>query len=201
MELAELRPGLWRWTAPHPGAETDPEPEGPADWPPDVGSVAYEARDAFVLVDPLLPREHEPFLAEMDARIRRHGRRVAILTTIRFHRRSRDELAVRYGASTSRARAGLPEGVRVIPIPRAGEFVVWLPDVRALIPGDRLLGAPGGLRMCPASWLAYLRNGMTLDGLREALRPLLELPVELVLVSHGDPVLEGGREAIARALD
>jgi len=36
--------------------------------------------------------------------------------------------------------------------------------------------------------------------LREALRPLLGLPVELVLVSHGEPVLEGGREAIAKAL-
>jgi hypothetical protein len=200
MELAELRPGLWRWTARHPAAEPDPEPESPADWPPDVGCVAYEARDAFVLVDPLLPREREPFLAEMDARVRRHGRRVAILTTIHFHRRSREQLAARYRASTSRARAGLPQGVQVIPIPGAREFMVWLPEVRALIPGDRLLGAPGGLRMCPESWLGYLRNGMTLEGLREALSPLLDLPIELVLVSHGDPVLEGGREAIVRAL-
>jgi hypothetical protein len=38
------------------------------------------------------------------------------------------------------------------------------------------------------------------DGLRAALRPLLELPVESVLVSHGEPVLENGRDAIARAL-
>ena len=37
--------------------------------------------------------------------------------------------------------------------------------------------------------------------LREALRPLLDLPVEMVLVSHGEPVLRGGRNAIARALD
>jgi hypothetical protein len=36
--------------------------------------------------------------------------------------------------------------------------------------------------------------------LRAALRPLLDLPVELVLVSHGTPVLSGGRDAIARAL-
>jgi len=36
--------------------------------------------------------------------------------------------------------------------------------------------------------------------LREALAPLLELPVDRVLVSHGEPVLENGREAIARAL-
>ena len=36
--------------------------------------------------------------------------------------------------------------------------------------------------------------------LSDALRPLLDLPVEMVLVSHGEPVLSGGREAIACAL-
>jgi hypothetical protein len=200
MELAELRPGLVRWTARHPAWEPDPEPESPDDWPPDVGCVAYEARDALVLVDPLVPADREPFTAAMDERARRAGGRVVVLTTIAFHRRSRDEVAARYGASTSRAKANLPEGVETIPIRRAGEVMVWLPEPRALIPGDRLLGAGGGLRLCPESWLGYLRNGMTLDGLREALRPLLDLPVELVMTSHGDPVLEGGRGAIARAL-
>jgi len=33
------------------------------------------------------------------------------------------------------------------------------------------------------------------------LRPLLGLPIELILVSHGEPVLDGGREALARAID
>jgi hypothetical protein len=37
--------------------------------------------------------------------------------------------------------------------------------------------------------------------LRTALQPLLELPVEMVLVSHGEPVLSGGREALVQALD
>jgi hypothetical protein len=37
--------------------------------------------------------------------------------------------------------------------------------------------------------------------LREALRPLLDLPVEMVLVSHGEPVLRGGRDAISRVLE
>jgi hypothetical protein len=32
------------------------------------------------------------------------------------------------------------------------------------------------------------------------LTPLLELPVEQVLVSHGEPVLTGGREALAGVL-
>ena len=83
----------------------------------------------------------------------------------------------------------------------AGEAMVWLPKPRALVPGDRLLGDDrGGVRLCPDSWIRYLPSGMRRAELRQALRPLLELPVELVLVSHGAPVLENGRDAIAAAL-
>lgn len=199
--LLELRRGLHRWTARHPEAETDPEPGSSADWGPDVGSVAYEAPDALLLVDPLVPADRSDLHRELDALVRRHGRRVAILTTLRFHRRSREELALRYAASTSRAKKALPEGVETIPIRGARETMVWLPEHRTLIPGDRLLGADGGgLRICPESWLRYLPSKMGRAQLCETLRPLLELPVELVLVSHGEPVLSAGREAIAEAI-
>jgi hypothetical protein len=201
MKLQEIRPGLLRWTARHPEWEADAQPESPADWPPEVGSVAYEAPDAFVFVDPLVPSEPGAFWKAMDGRVKRHGGQVVVLTTISFHRRSRDELVERYGASTSRARKSLPAGVQTIPIRRAGEVMVWLEEHRALVPGDRILGeGGGGLRLCPESWLRYLPSGMTLSGLRDALRPLLELPVEMVLVSHGEPVLVEGRAALARAL-
>ena len=40
----------------------------------------------------------------------------------------------------------------------------------------------------------------THDDLRASLRPLLDLPVELVLVSHGRPLLSDGREALAAVL-
>ena len=173
-------------------------PESPADWPRLVGSVAYEAADGFVLIDPLVP---DDLWASLEERIEAHGRPVRVLTTIGFHRRSRDEVVRRFGATTSRAKASLPEGVETITIRRAGETMVWLPDPRALVPGDRLLGDhAGGLRMCPPSWLRYLDPGLSYDELREALRPLLALPVELVLVSHGEPVLRDGRFAIERAL-
>ncbi len=195
--VRELRPGLLRWTAPHPEWEPG-EPGSTADWPEQVGSVAYESSDAFVLVDPFVPADLWPVL---DEHVRRHGRRVVVLTTVRWHRRSRDEVVARYGASTSRARAALPPGVETIVIRGAGEAMVWLPERRALVPGDRLLGeAGGGLRLCPPSWLRYLGSGLTAEGLRDALRPLLELPIELVLVSHGEPVLGDGREALERAL-
>ena len=133
--------------------------------------------------------------------MRRHGTRVAVLTTIRWHRRSRDAVVQRYEASTSRARSSLPAGVKTIAIRGAGETMIWLPEPRALVPGDRIIGdGRGGLRLCPRSWLRYLPSGLGLEGLRESLRPLLDLPVELVLASHGEPVLAGGREALARAL-
>ena len=45
-----------------------------------------------------------------------------------------------------------------------------------------------------------LSSGITLAALANALRPLLELPIESVLISHGKPVLSGGRAALAEAL-
>jgi hypothetical protein len=91
--------------------------------------------------------------------------------------------------------------VRTVPIRRAGETMVWLEEHRALVPGDRLLGDDEcGLRLPPPSWLRYLSSGMTIDELRSALAPLREMPVEMVLVSHGAPVLRDGAAAIARAL-
>jgi hypothetical protein len=134
--------------------------------------------------------------------VRRHGKPVTVFTTIRWHRRSRDEVMRRLGATHARGGASLPQGVETIRIPRAGETMLWLPGPRALVPGDRLLGdGNGGLRLCPASWLRYLEPGLTLDELRTGLRKhLLDLPVELVLVSHGEPVPADGRAALERAL-
>jgi hypothetical protein len=200
--LRELRPGLYRWTARHPDAEADPQAGSPADWGPEVGSVAYAARDALVLVDPLVRSDRSDLQEELDELVRRHRKPVVILTTLQFHRRSREGLVARYGASTSRAKKALPEGVETIQIRGAGETMVWLPERRALIPGDRLLGEEGGgVRLCPESWLRYLPSKMSQAHLRNALQPLLELQVDMVLVSHGEPVLSGGREALVRALD
>ncbi len=200
-ELRELRPGLFRWTALHPEAHPSRTPGGVDDWGPEVGSVAYAAPDALLLVDPLVPADRPALQTELDDLVRSHGRPVRIITTLKWHRRSRDALAGRYEASTSRARESLPTGVETVTIRGAGETMVWLPRERALVPGDRLLGDDaGGLRLCPDSWLRYLPSGMRQEGLGGALRPLLDLPVELVLVTHGEPVLAGGRDAIARAL-
>ncbi len=197
---AELVPGIWRWTADHPGWRPDAAEGSPGDWERAVGCLLCEVGGAAVFIDPLVPADEPAFWRWADARVAAADRCLA-LTTIGFHRRSREVVARRYGASTSRARAALPEGLESVPLTGAGEVMFWLADRGALICGDRLLGAPGGgVRMCPESWLGYLDSGLTADGLRELLRPLLELPVERVLVSHGEPVLARGREALAEAI-
>ena len=74
------------------------------------------------------------------------------------------------------------------------ENVFWLVGYRALVPGDTLIADDaGGVRMCPESWLGYSKPRVGHAELREALAPVLDLPVERVLVSHGEPVVAGGQ--------
>jgi hypothetical protein len=193
-----IAPGLWRWLAAHPDWEADAQPGGPMDWDELVGSVLYELPQAAVLFDPLLPRDdREAFLAWLDETVA--GRPVRILTTIHWHRRDRDELAARYRDQTPGAFNEIPRGVAPKPLRGAGETPYWLAQPRALVCGDRVLGdGQGGLALCPESWLAEV--AVDRAGLAQQLKRLLELPIELVLVSHGDPVLHDGRAALARAI-
>lgn len=197
-EPVELIPGLMRWTAPHPAWKGPGEPGGPSDWPRIVGCVLYEAPEAVTLIDPLVPADgREDFLAWLDTRV--GGRPVSMLTTIRWHRRDRKELAERYRANTSRAWNTVPRGVVPKPLRGAGEVAFWLVDAGALIPGDSLLGTgDGDLRLCPEDWLEDVRADRR--GLASLLRPLLELPITRVLVSHGEPILSDGRLALDRAI-
>lgn len=195
--VQEIAPGLWRWTARHSAWVPNAEPDSPDDWEQFVGCVLYERPDAAIFIDPLVPADDQSFWEWADQRVA--GRRVFVLTTLSPHRRSREEVAGRYGASTSRAQRNLPAGVQPIVLRGAAETMFWLPDVRTLVPGDRILGARGGrLRLCPESWLYWV--SVDRDGLRLLLEPLLELPIERVLVSHGQPVLSDGARALARCL-
>jgi glyoxylase-like metal-dependent hydrolase (beta-lactamase superfamily II) len=214
VEVGEIAPGLWRWTTRHP--EWTPANEG---WEPEVGCVYYEARDAVVLIDPLVPvdaGERDRFWRSLDRDVAALARPLAILLTVFWHERSAAELADRYPRTSVWAHARavarlevqvtnpftlddrLPSGVQAFDANRRDEVVYWMPEHRALVAGDVLLGdGRGGVRVCPDSWLP---DGVTPSAFRVSLRPLLQLPVERVLVSHGEPVLENGRELLARAL-
>lgn len=196
--VREIAPGLVRWTAAHPEWRGEADPGGPSDWPREVGSVLHELAEVVVLIDPLVPEQgREEFLDCLDARIA--GRAVSILTTIRWHRREREQLAERYRGRGRRAWNAVPRGVVPKPMRGAGETLYWLAGAATLVAGDSLLGdGHGGLEVCPESWLADVR--VDRRGLTLMMRTLLELPVERVLVSHGDPVLADGRAALAHAL-
>jgi glyoxylase-like metal-dependent hydrolase (beta-lactamase superfamily II) len=204
MQVKELTPGLWRWTGRHPDWQAG------EDWDEDVGCVYYEGPDRIALIDPLIPPEApDRFLAALDRDVERLGRPVAIVLTCYWHRRSADDLAGRYGGTvwatdeSANARdisvtGGVPSGIEAIEVPRLGEIVFWIPEHAALVPGDILLGdGSGGIRICPDSWL---KEEVRSEPVRRALEPLLDLPVERVLLSHGEPVLSGARAALERAL-
>jgi len=186
VNVTELAPGLWRWTAPHPDwKESD-------DWEQEVGCTYYEAPDVTVLIDPLLPPERDRFFEALDRDVERRGLPVAILLTVPWHDRSASELVERYAAGEE-----APAGVEPFAVPEVDETLWWLPEHATLVAGDVLLGAGGGIEVCPDSWLDR-RSSHT--AIRAALAPLLDLPVERILVSHGDPVLEGARAGLERAL-
>jgi hypothetical protein len=193
----EVAPGLWRWSVPHPDWRPDAVPGSYGDWPREVGCVLHETDEQAVFFDPLI--DSDALWEWVDDRCA--GKRVTVLTTIGWHRRSRPELVERYSASTSRSKANLPRGVEPFVVPGAGETIFWIPEHRALITGDRIIGAAGGgLRLCPVSWMRYLKTPLTGEQLRARLLGLLALPVERVLVSHGGPVLSGGSQALAQIL-
>jgi len=165
-------------------------------WEEDVGCVAVETDDGLVFIDPLDPPEDLP-------------RPEHVLLTVYWHDRSARDVGAAHVWSTRRGArplgnrgvrvtdhvedGGLPGGIEAFQTARPSEVVYWVPSERAIVVGDVLLGAGAKprptdepLRLCPERWL----GAKTHDDLRASLRPLLELPVEQVLVSHGAPVLE-----------
>jgi glyoxylase-like metal-dependent hydrolase (beta-lactamase superfamily II) len=194
--LHEIAPGLRRWTGLHD------------EWKEEVAGVALDTDDGLVLIDPIEPPRA----------VRRPDH---VLLTVFWHARAAGDLGARHVWASSRSVRRLrnrevtvtdpfepddvlPGGVQAFETARDGEVVFWLPRQRAVVVGDVLLGAGAKpratsdpLRLCPERWLGRASHA----DLRESLRPLLDLPVQRVLVSHGEPVLRAGRAALAAVLD
>ena len=199
MEVQELRPGLWRWTAPHP------QWEHAEHWGPEVGSVYAELPDALVVIDPIVPAdEDELFWSALDRDVERVARPVQVLLTVHWHERSVAAVLDRYHATLWRPeeRGELPGGVRAEVVHGSDwvEALFYLEPHRALVAGDLLIGADGGIEL-PVPWFPKAEQEWAVSTLRPELRARLsELPIELVVVSHGEPVLTDGRAALDRAL-
>jgi hypothetical protein len=72
------------------------------------------------------------------------------------------------------------------------DLLLWLPSINAIVTGDSLSDFGDGLDIQLGG-----RKHVTRDDVIRRLRPLLDLPVELVLPAHGDPT---DRAALERVL-
>jgi hypothetical protein len=213
MEVNELAPGLWSWTATHP------EWQSGHGWDADVRCFYIEAEDATLVVDPLVPDdEPERFWRALDRDVDRRARPVAVLLTQAAHARSAGDIAARYdagvwGNESARPKVGgarfhalasgdaTPGGGRVLAFdqePGGTGTPLFFPDRRALSVGDVFIAVDGELRV----WWAHgaSTGSWYRERLLPSLRGWLELPVDHILVAHGEQV-SGGREAIAAALE
>jgi glyoxylase-like metal-dependent hydrolase (beta-lactamase superfamily II) len=195
--VRELRPGLWHWEATHP------------DWvhegkPGVVSSYAIADPERLVLIDPLAVPEA---LLERTA-----GRVPAIVLTCPWHRRDAHRLVEELGAqvyvpprdpqdpdpvegTVFGEGERLPFGIEAYLGLERNDLVLWIERHRALVFGDTLVDLGDGVD------LAWLRDGQTLDNAAAILAPLLELNVELVLPTHGQPADRASLEqALARSV-
>jgi glyoxylase-like metal-dependent hydrolase (beta-lactamase superfamily II) len=219
--VRELSPGLWHWQAPHPEwRETEP-------WDPNVSSYAIDDGERLLLFDPLgVPSELLDMAAgretaivltapwhERDAESLVDQLDAPVYTPLPD---SAQFLMDTYGITAEQAGDGspdvvwllrenkgeahpyeagdrLPFGADVFPGHKLNDTVLWVERKRAVISGDTLVDFGQGLEINER----WLRPGVTREEVAAGLRPLLELPVEHVLATHGGPY---DRAALERAL-
>jgi glyoxylase-like metal-dependent hydrolase (beta-lactamase superfamily II) len=200
VELRDVAPGLWIWRLEHPRWKPG---QG---WEPIVASTCVASRGETLLLDPLAPPENTgEFWKRLDARPP-----TAVVVLKPDHVRDVDLFVRRYSARAFGPRlffredipktdlqfiepgSQLPGGLVALYDGRGrNETPLWLPEQRTLVFADALT-APGGEMRVWASPAHYERA-------LPALRALLDLPFERVIVSHGEPVHT--RAAFERALD
>ena len=188
-ERADVAPGLWLWRQPHPDWR-----EG-LDWEPLVSSFCVESRGEVVVVDPLAPPPSARAVWErLDA-----SPPTAVVVMKPDHVRDVDLFVRWYGARAygpnlffrtdvpqtelEWVQPGdeLPGGLRALYDGRREvETPLYAAEQRALLFADALTAPGGVLRVWGTPWHE--------ERALPALRALLELPFEHVLVSHGEPV-------------
>jgi glyoxylase-like metal-dependent hydrolase (beta-lactamase superfamily II) len=197
-KLIDITPGLWLWRVEHPGWSPG------CGWEPLVASTCVESGGEVALLDPIAPDPEAEVWQRLDAR---PPTLLAVLKP--DHVRDVDLFARRYGPPAFGPSLFWPDDVPetiLEPIEPGAELPgglvaqydgrgknetpLWLPEHRALVFADALTASAGELRVWDTPW----HEDRTLP----ALRALLELPFELLIVSHGDPVHD--RAAYERAL-
>jgi len=199
VEIRDVAPGLWLWRMEYP----DWRPG--IGWGPLVASTCVESRGEVALLDPLAPPADAA-----DVWSRLDERPPTMVVTLKpDHVRDVDLFVGRYGAQAFgpflfwrhdipttelepiQPGSDLPGGLVALYDGRNRmETPLWLPKQRALVFADALTAPDGELRVWATPWHE--------ERVLPALRALLELPFERVIVSHGEPVHD--RDAFERAL-
>jgi hypothetical protein len=210
-EMQQLRPGLWHWKTRHPEWSSD------AEWPQEVSSYALELDGGLLLVDPLSVPDELRGRATAVVLTAPYHERDARSLGLPVHTPPADtwqDWVEKFGVDPDQVRGmesddlawlrageaeghfhgpgAWPFGIEAYAGREDNDLILWLPSVGALVTGDSLSDFGDGLGI----WLGG-RKHVTRDDVAKRLRPLLDLPVELVLPAHGDPV---GRDALERAL-
>jgi len=199
-EVRDVAAGLWIWRLAHPHWKPG---QG---WEPVVASTWVESRGETLVLDPLAPLADAAKVWErLDARPP-----TAVVVLKPDHVRDVDVFVRRYSARAFGPRlffredipetmlewiesgSQLPGGIVALYDGRGrNETPLWLPEQRALVFADALTAPRGELRL----WASPCHKERALP----ALRALLDLPFEHVIVSHGEPVHT--RAAYERALE
>jgi hypothetical protein len=190
VEVRDVAPGLWLWRQPHwEWREGD-------DWEPEVSSFVVESGGEVVLLDPLAP----PPIAGAEVYRRLDAKPPTAVVVLKpDHVRDVDLFIHWYGvpgygpwlwekgtAPQSELQFVMPDdvlpgGIVALTDGRGGiERPLYLPEQRTLVFADGMTAPGGTLRV----WWTPVLERRALP----ALRAMLELPFEQVLVSHGQPV-------------
>jgi glyoxylase-like metal-dependent hydrolase (beta-lactamase superfamily II) len=199
--MNKVREGIWQWKAPHP-AWVDG-----ANWERIVSSYAIDDGRRLYVIDPLgVPEAILTMISE------RGGDATLIVLTCPWHRRDAERLAAEFDAhiyvphpdgsdqnpvhgSVYTSGDTLSGGVEVFPGMESNDLVLWFPVFGAVVAGDTLIERNGALTI-PEDWISSGKS--MLQSIKYGLRPLLDLPVELVLPTHGDPKTADDLQAALR---
>ena len=209
--MRELRAGVCHWQSPHPDWNEE------CRWPELVSSYGIEAGEDFLLFDPLLPPDELGKRATAVVLTAPYHERDARRLGLPVHTPPADtweDWVEKFGVDADQVRgmesddlawlrAGEGEGHFHGPGPwpfgieayagrEDNDLVLWLPWANAIVVGDTLSDFGAGLDIQLGG-----RKHVSREDVVRRLRPLLDLPVELVLPAHGEPA---DRVALERVL-
>ena len=186
--MREVATGVWHWQAAHP------EWNERQTWHQLVSSYAVDTGEHVLLFDPL------------DVPTELRERATAVVLTCPWHRRDAPQLGLPIHVpppdppdpdpvrgEVFRAGDTLSVGVRAFEGFEPNDLVLYVESRGAVVCGDTLIDRGDGLQVHP-DWPV---EATTAEDVKRRLRPLLDLPVDVVLPTHADPA---DRAALERAL-